>query len=189
MEDRPSSVDSMYDLGSTRLLLRPPSGPPSGSMTSSTTESTLWTPQSSCNDDSFTTSFGLCAEPKECSDSAPMPSHKYRKRFEDPKLPNIDSGSHRAVGNGQPNYMNDAHLMEHMHKDLANEMCSPRSPRAITADPRAFNHWEGPARTETLTGQGHGFVAADFFPQSLLSEHPVLKCHYMPTLTKTLKLP
>ncbi len=162
MEDRPSSDDSMYDLGSARLLLRPPSGPPSGSMTSSTTESTLWTPQSSCNDDSFTTSFGLCAEPKEGSDSAPAPSHKYWKRYEDSKLPNFDSDSHRAVGNGKPNYMND---------------------------PRAFNYWEGPACTETLTGQGHGFVAADFFPQSLLSKHPILKCHYLPTLTKLLKPP
>lgn len=158
-------------------------------MTSWTTESTLWTPQSSCNDDSFTTSFGLCAEAKEGSDSAPAPSQKYRKRYEDPKLPNLDSSSHRAVGNGKPNYKNDAHLMEHMHKDLANEIRSIGSPRATAAPPRAFNYWEGPARTETLTGQGHGFVAADFFPQSLLSEQPVLQCHYMPTRTNPLKLP
>lgn len=70
--------------------------------------------------------------------------------------------------------MNDAHLMEHVHQDLTNEIWPSRSPRATAAPPRAFNYWESPARTETLTGQGHGFVAAKFFPKSLLSEHPVL---------------
>lgn len=188
MEDRPSSTDSMYDLGSTRLLLRPATGP-SGSMTSSTTESTFWTSQSSCNTDSFATSFGLCAEAKEGSDSAPAPSHKYRKCYEDTRHPNLDSNSLHAVGNGKPDYTNDVHLMEHMHRDLANEIRPSRPPRATAAPPRAFNHWEGPARTETLTGQGDGFVAADFFPQSLLSEHPVFQCHYLPALTKLFKLP
>lgn len=189
MEARPSSADLMYDLGSTGLLLRPPSGPPSGSMASSTTESTMQTPQTSFNDDSFAASFGLCAESKEGFDFSPTPSHKYRKQYEDTKIPNLDSDSHRAVGNGKPNYMNDAHLMEHMHKDPANEIWSPRSPRAIAAPPHAFNYWEVPASTETLTWQGHVFVAADFFPRSLLSEHPVLKCYYLLTLTKLLKLP
>lgn len=175
MEDKPSSTDSMDDLGSTRLLLTPPSGPPSGSMTSATTESTFWTSQSSCNGNSFTTSFGLCAEPEENSDSAPANSDKYRKRYEDTKFPNLDSNSHHAVEIGKLNHMNDAHLMEDVHRDLVTEIRSPGSPRATAAPPRASNYCEGPARTETITGQGHRLVAADFFPQSLLSEHPVLE--------------
>lgn len=168
----------MYDLCSTRSLLRPPSGPrsgpSSGSMTSSTSESTLWTPQSSCNDDSFTASYSFCAEPKEGSDYAPAPSHRYWKGYEDTTLPNLDSASHRAVGNGKHNHMNDTQLMEHMHKDLENDIWSHRSPRATEAPPRALNSWEGPVRMEKLTGQGHGLGAADFFPRSLLSEHFVL---------------
>lgn len=54
-------------------------------MTSSTTESTLWTIHSSCPGDFLTTSFGLCAEPKETSGSVAVSEHKYGKCCEGAK--------------------------------------------------------------------------------------------------------
>ena len=179
VEDRPSS---------TRSLLRPSSGLPSGSMTSSTTESTLWTSQSSCNDDSFTTSFGLCAETKETSDSAPAPTYKYRKCREETKGPNLDSYSHHAIVNSKSS-QNDPHLTECMRNNQENGIGSPRSFGATAVPPRAPNHLESPTRTETPNLKGHGFVAADFFPQCLLSEDPVHKFESLHTFTKLLQPP
>ncbi|MCJ1344908.1 hypothetical protein MMC31_003113 [Peltigera leucophlebia] len=191
MEDRPSSTDSVYDLGSTRLLLRPSSGPPSGSMTSATTESTIWTSQasqSSWNGDSFTTSFGL-SESMEASDPAPMPPLKHRNFSEDAEGQNLDSNSHHAIGNIKSSHINDPHLMEYMQTNLANEIGSPRSLRATAVSPHAANHLEIPTLTETPTPKGHRFVAADFFPQSLLSEDPIHKFDSLRSFTKLVQLP
>lgn len=180
MEDIPSSTDSVSDLCSTRLLLKSSSGPPSGSMTSSSAESTFWTSQGSSNGSSFITSFGLCAEPREAL------THKHRMCCEDAKRPNLDSNSHHAIGNVQPGHVNDLRLMEYMHNNLANEIGSPRSLRATAVSPHAPNHLECPTRTEIPTLKGHGFVAADFFPQSLLSEDPVHQFVSLHTFTKLL---
>lgn len=179
MEDRPSS---------TRLFLRPSSALPPGSMTSSTTESTLWTSQGSLNDDSFTTSFGLCTDPKETSDLAPAPTHKYQKCREETKRPNLDSYSHHAIVHVKSS-QNDSRHTECMRNNQENEIGSPRSFGATAVSPCAPNHLESPIRTERPTLKGHGFLAADFFPQCLLSKDPVHKFDSLHTFTKLLQPP
>lgn len=135
------TTDLVYGLGSTRLLLRPFSGPPSGRMKFSTTESTLWTSQSSCNGDSFTTSLGFRAKPKEAPNSAPASTHKYRMCCEGAKPPNLDSNPRNAIANVKFGHRNHSRLVEYMQNNLENEVGSPGSIGATAVSPRVSNRF------------------------------------------------